>query len=487
VGLLAAAAARLPIRPAPSPGPPALVHRGLPSGFAWPQFGFDASHSGSNPAEERISPATVARLKVRFRTLLPSVADGAPAYLSGVDTAEGRRDLLYATTKAGELVAVEAGSGSVAWSAAVPPGPRYTTSSPAIDPSGVFVYSYALDGFVHRFRASDGVEITGDGWPELATRKPDVEKGSSALALATDRAGRTFLYAANGGYPGDQGDYQGHLTAIDLSSGEQRVFNAACSSRAIHFDASGSADTDCSHVQTAIWARSGAVYVAATDRVYVATGNGTFDGSQNWGDSVLALSPDAGALEDSYTPVEFDALDRTDSDLGSTVVAPIHLSTGETLGIQGGKDGLLRVLRLSKMNGSGSPGATGGEIQRVGAPGGAGVLTAPAIWSDPTGGGPWIFVANSAGVAGYQWDTASGGLVLRWSKSPGGTSPVTAGGLLFVASPALLRALDPLTGDTLWSDAGIGGIHWQSPIVAEGNLYLEDETGILTAYSIDGK
>jgi outer membrane protein assembly factor BamB len=258
-------------------------------------------------------------------------------------------------------------------------------------------------------------------------------------------------------------------------------------SRAIHFAESGSADTDCSRVQTAIWARAGAVYVADTDRVYVATGNGAFDGTQNWGDSVLALSPDAGALEDSYTPVEFDELDRSDADLGSSVAAPFHLSTGETFGLQGGKDGLLRVLRLSDLNGTGSPGATGGESQKIGAPGGAEVLTAPATWPDPGGGEPWIFVANQAGIAAYQWDAGSGGLAVRWSTSPGGTSPVTAGGVLFVASPGLLRALDPETGETLWSDAGIGGIHWQSPIVAEGNLYVEDETGHLTAYSIDGK
>jgi len=475
------------VRPAPPPDAPVGVHREAPaSRLIWSQFGFDSAHSGRNPLESAIVPGTVSRLRVRFRTALPAVADGAPAYLTGVPTASGPRDLLFATTKAGQLVAVDADSGTIAWAAFFPLGPRYTTSSPAIDPSRAFVYSYGLDGFVHRFRVSDGAEIEGDGWPELATRKPGVEKGSSALALATDGAGRTFLYMANGGYPGDQGDYQGHVTAIDLATGAQQVFNAACSGRAIHFDASGTADTDCPRVQTAIWARAGAVYVAETDRIYVATGNGVFDGAGNWGDSVLALSPDAGALLDSYTPPEFDRLDKEDLDLGSSVVASFRPSTGETLGVQVGKDGVLRVLRLSDMSGAGRTGTTGGEVQRLAAPGGAQVLTAPATSPDPGGGEPWVFVANDAGIAGYQWDAAAGGLVLRWAKTPGGTSPVTAGGLLFVASPGILRALDPATGETLWSDAGIGGIHWQSPIVIEGSLYVEDELGFLTAYSLDG-
>jgi outer membrane protein assembly factor BamB len=139
------------------------------------------------------------------------------------------------------------------------------------------------------------------------------------------------------------------------------------------------------------------------------------------------------------------------------------------------------------MSGAGRTGTTGGEVQRLGAPGGAEVLSAPATSPDPGGGEPWVFVANDVGIAGYQWDAEAGGLVLRWTKTPGGTSPVTAGGLLFVASPGLLRALDPSTGETLWSDAGIGGIHWQSPIVIGGNVYIEDELGFLTAYSLDGK
>jgi len=453
----------------------------------WPQPGFDAVHSGVNPFERTISPSNAGRLRVRFRVDLPAVADGAPAYLSEASTPEGARDLLFVTTKAGHLAAIDAGNGGGVWTRQPASGPRYTTSSPAIDPGRAWVYSYGLDGFVHRFRPGSGEEDTGGAWPQLATRKPDVEKGSSALALATDRAGRSFLYAANGGYPGDQGDYQGHVTAIDLQTGAQKVFNAACSDLAIHFDESGSASTDCAHVQNAIWARAGAVYSAATDRVYVATGNGDYDGTQNWGDSVLALAPDAGALLDSYTPVEFQHLEDVDADLGSSDIALFRPSTGEDLGVEVGKDGVLRVLRLADLSGAGEPGHTGGEIQKIGAPGGAGVLTMVASVPDPSGGEPWICVANNAGISGYQWDAGARQLVVRWTKTPGGTSPAFAGGLLFVASPRLLRALDLSTGETVWSDAGIGGIHWQSPIVAKGNVYIEDEGGFLTAYSLDGR
>jgi outer membrane protein assembly factor BamB len=50
----------------------------------------------------------------------------------------------------------------------------------------------------------------------------------------------------------------------------------------------------------------------------------------------------------------------------------------------------------------------------------------------------------------------------------------------------LIRALNPLTGDTLWSDDTLGTIHWSVPIVDNGVLYISDENNHLTAYSIGG-
>src|SRR5262249_32006969 len=157
------------------------------------------------------------------------------------------------TTKAGRIVALDARGGGILWVRQPATGPNYTTSSPAVDPNRQFVYSYGLDGFVHKYAVFDGTEITAAGWPQLATRKRDVEKGSSALSIARIADGRIFLYVANGGYPGDAGDYQGHVTSIDLATGGQRVFNAACSDKTIHFTENSGPLEDCPHKQTAVW------------------------------------------------------------------------------------------------------------------------------------------------------------------------------------------------------------------------------------------
>jgi outer membrane protein assembly factor BamB len=471
-----------------------------PTRYDWLQFNFDSAHTGANPAENILGPDNVGSLDRLFAVSLPEVADGAPAVAAQVPTAGGPRDFLFVTTKAGRLVALDAQSGAPLWSQQPATGPRYTTSSPAIDLNRQFVYSYGLDGRVHKYVILNGMEVLGGGWPQLATLKPVVEKGSSALSIAQAKDGRTFLYVANGGYPGDQGDYQGHVTAIDLASGSQKVFNANCSDRTIHFVENGSSDNDCAHVQSAIWARAGVVYDGISDRIFMATGNGDFDaniGGHDWGDSVFKLLPDGSGVNgdplDSYTPTNFQILENTDADLGSSAPAILPGPPGSryrTLAVQAGKDGLLRLLVLDDLSRQGGPGHVAGELQILAVPQGGGVLTAIAVWSNPADGAVWIFVATGSGISGLTLVVDGAGnpsLSPRWLVPRGGFSPIVANGVLYYAGNNQILALDPLTGSLLWDDTGIGGIHWESPVVANGILYITDESGRLTAYSLGGR
>ncbi len=465
--------------------------------YDWPQFGFDAAHSGNDPRESVLSRANVASLGRVFSVSLPEIADGAPVLAAAVPTSSGTKDVVFVTTKAGRVVALDARTGATLWSSTPPSGPKYTTSSPALDPDRQFVYGYALDGFVHKYGIADGHEVTGGGWPELTTKKPDVEKGSPALSFATV-AGQTYLYMPNGGYPGDQGDYQGHVTTIRLSDGSQKVFNANCSDRTIHFDENGGAD-DCPHVQSAVWARPGVVFDARTGRTYAVTGNGDFDGNaggHDWGDTVFAITPDGagsgGNPLDTYTPTDYQHLNDSDLDLGSTAPAILPISDTRVvraLAMQSGKDAQLRLLDLANLSGQGGPGQLGGEIQMVPVPQGGQVLTQPAVWTNPADGGVWVFVANAIGISGLQVLVDGAGnptLASRWNKGIVGSSPIVVNGMVFVAGSHRIAALDPTTGATLWSDAGIGSIHWESPIVANGVLYITDESGMLTAYAPGG-
>lgn len=177
--------------------------------YDWPQFNFDPQHSGNDTKETKIGPQNIGSLHQLFKISLPSVADGAPAYLSDVKTQSGTISMIFVTTKDGRIIALNAMNGDVIWTHQYGTGtyrinnrfqPTYTTSSPAIDPDREFVYSYGLDGYVHKYRVTDGAETKDGGWPELCTLKPFDEKGLLALAIATVKNGNSYLYVANGGY-----------------------------------------------------------------------------------------------------------------------------------------------------------------------------------------------------------------------------------------------------------------------------------------------
>ncbi|MFI5277587.1 MAG: PQQ-binding-like beta-propeller repeat protein, partial [Ktedonobacterales bacterium] len=64
--------------------------------------------------------------------------------------------------------------------------------------------------------------------------------------------------------------------------------------------------------------------------------------------------------------------------------------------------------------------------------------------------------------------------------------------MLFAAGSGALRAFDPTTGHVLWSsdqasaNGSIGSIHWESPIVVGGAVYIADENGAITCYGLRG-
>lgn len=401
------------------------------SPYNWLQFNDDATHSGAhsgtNALETTLTAANVGGLTQVFRVPIATNIDGALAYLHGATVGSTSRDLLFGNEKDGLVVVFDANSGALLYSTRfVTPNtcfhdgnqPCHTTSTPAIDPNLQYVYVYGLDGYVHKIHIGDWAEVRGGGWPELATRKPQDEKGSSALSLARTNGGQTYLYVSSGGYPGDSGDYQGHVTAINLADGSQRVFNALCSNTLSagappHIDYRNTTPpgaSSCGHNQSAVWGRPGVVHDPDTDKIYFSTGNGEcVPTSFSWGDSVLALKPDGsgevangqpdGNPIDSYTapsgPAGVDGtcanLQSRDADLGSTSPAILPVAAGLNseyghVAVQGGKDSKLRLLNLDNLSNQAGPGHFGGEFSMIGVPQGGEVLSAPAVWVQPGSG-----------------------------------------------------------------------------------------------------
>jgi len=237
----------------------------------------------------------------------------------------------------------------------------------------------------------------------------------------------------------------------------------------------------CKSSRSAIWGRAGAIIDPSTGNIFVATGNGPYNGRTDWGDSLIELDPDATTVLGNYTPSTNATLNNQDLDLGSS--SPVLL--GPDVVAQGGKDALIRLLGIAAI--AGAAPRVGNELQTVPTPSRNDLFTAPAVWHD--GAETWLFAAD--GGATTAWRLVNGQLAQVWSNPTGGTSPVVAGRLLFVYNPnGGLRVYDPKTGNQI-ANLPCGGGHWNSPIVVDGRIALPEgdanahaTSGVLNIWSL---
>ena len=396
-------------------------------------------------AQEGITAANVHSLK-RQQVAIDGTVDAAAIHVGGV---------LFVTTTYGKTLAIDAASGAIRWQYTPPEygswagSYRLTTATPVADRDRAYIYAASPDGRIQKLAVRDGRVV----WSSAITNLPRREKIASPLKYFRGR-----VIATTGGYIGDASPYQGHVAVLDGASGRLlHVWNSLCSDRPGLLD-----PASCPASGSAIWGRAGAVIDSSTGSIFVATGNGPWDGRTNWGDAVVELDSSATRLLGNYTPVNTAELEASDADLGST--SPVLL--GGNLIAQGGKDGSIRLLDWRQMRGTAPH--RGGERQVV--PSSAARFTAPAVLRTATATS--LFAADNGGTAA--WTFVGGELRPLWRNGNSGTSPVVAGGLLFVYDPGGgLRVYDPATGREL-AKLECGGGHWNSPIVADGMIALPE-------------
>jgi outer membrane protein assembly factor BamB len=456
----------------------------------WPQFGYSDQRSNDGPGRTGITSATLKHLQHRT-VQLPGTVDSSAIELNAV-TVKGRvRDVIVVTTSYGRTLAIDARTGATLWEytpsdiGSYAGSAQFTTASPTADPNHRDVYATTPDGEVHKLLLATGREVRSGRWPARVTLDPTHEKLASPPSIDG-----SHLIVVTDGYVGDIPPYQGHVVEISRATGRiQAVFNSLCSNVRHLMHPSSCPDSD-----SAIWGRAGAV-VEPNGNILVATSNGestqttTFNGRTNWSDSVLELSPQGLRLLHNWTPTDQLHLTQDDLDLGSTSPA---LLSGD-LAVQGGKSGELSLVDLKKLDGTSGPAGprTGGELQTIEAPGSTDVFSQPAVATiDRT---TYVFVTTSGGTAAYR--LAGRRLSVAWTDSTPGTSPVLAGGLLYVydETDGALVIRSPSTGRQLAS-LPTGKGHWNSPIVAAGQIILPTgnandhaSSGALDIYHLPGR
>jgi hypothetical protein len=187
--------------------------------------------------------------------------------------------------------------------------------------------------------------------------------------------------------------------------------------------------------QAGIWMSDQAPPADANGNIFISTGNGDFDGVNNFGESFLKLSPNGTnnmSVASWFTPYNWSSLNGSDADLGS---GGILLIPGTSLMLSGGKAGWLYVVNRDNMGGlSGSTTADTNIVQSWSISGHS-VHGGPVWWQGASGSFAYIWAASSDRLRQYQF---SGGLfnttpfaqstTIGGSGQPGGVLSLSANG-----------------------------------------------------------
>jgi outer membrane protein assembly factor BamB len=422
----------------------------------WPMFGGDVQSTDANPRPTGITAANVAQLK-RTQVRLDGTVDASVIFLQNVSIHGADHTAVFLTTTYGKTLALDARSGAVLWEFTPPSYPalagsrQITNSTPAADSDRQFIYAASPDGYIQKLAISDGRPV----WRTEVTKLAQREKIASPLKVF---AGHVIVVTA--GYIGDRRPYQGHVAVLDGKSGQLlQVWNSLCSDRSGLID-----PNSCPQSQSAIWGRAGAVIDSHSGSMLIATGNGPWNGTTDWGDALIEIDGGATKMLGNYTPENTAELESRDLDLGSTSPA---LLGGDYLA-QGGKDGKIRLLSRKAL--AGDAAHKGRELQTVPTPSGTDLFAQPAVWEHD--GRTWMFAADNGGTAA--WELKSGKLEQRWKNQTGGTSPFEADGLLFVYARAGGLNVYAAESGAHVATLECGPGHWSSPVVVAGEIFLPE-------------
>ncbi len=244
----------------------------------------------------------------------------------------------------------------------------------------------------------------------------------------------------------------------------------------------------------------------AAGDIYVASGNGSFDSSNDWGDSLLKLSPATSGLAvlDSFTPSIQAFLDSQDFDFGSGGVLLLPDSAGTVLhphlANAVDKEGNVYLADRNNLGGY-TLGGPDHVVNKIAI--GTRLYSTPTYWQNSSTS--WLYICgDGTPLQAYNFSAFANGeaatLTSQTTESftfPGTTPVISANGMnggtiwtldnsAFASSmPAVLHAYDATnlraelySSATVRSDAAGGAVKFTVPTVFNGKVYVGTQTEI---------
>jgi hypothetical protein len=503
----------------------------------------DVARTGQNIQETILTPANVnsSQFGKLFSVPVDGVVYAQPLYLSGVNVAGGTHNVLYIETEHDSVYAIDADSGAVyAQVSLIPAGGSTQNSSsdigcgdlvpevgitgtPVIDPAtgtlyviasskvngSFFQYLHALDVATLSEKLGGPVNIQasvpGTGYDSsggVVTFNARLENQRAALLLEN-----------------------GHVIAgwsshcdIDPWHGWVISYGAATLAQEAAFN------TSPNDGRNGVWMSGGGAAADASGNIYFATGNGSWNGTSDYGDSIVKLGPPANGsfpVLDYFTPYNQGTLDADDTDLasGGLVLLPA-LPSGQQLLAQQGKQGTIYLLDINKLGGycpnlNLNPPCTNSDPNAVAEIMGA----SPGIWGSPAyWNGNLYWTGANDNIKAYSFNATNPHFI--------STSPTSVSAQIFAFSAptpvisangnanAILWALDGSADDSTCDGGGSAclglyaydatnlanllytsaqaannrdspgvAVKFEKPIVANGKVYVGTQSSV-TAYGL---
>ena len=493
---------------------------------------YDSPRTGANLSETKL---TTANVNVgRFAKLYSLPVDGAvyaqPLYVKGVTIGTSVRNVLYVATMNDKVYAFDADSPSTA-----PLWQRDFTSPPAVTPvpiTDIVAPDRNIVGNVG-IQGTPVIDLAGQTLYLVARTKESSQyvQRFHAMSITTGQERAGSPVTITGSVPGKALDGTGSVVTFDPKVHVQRAGLALTNgvvlvAWAAHedvtpshgwlmgFDASSLAPVSVFAVTPdaylgGIWQGGRAPAIDGAGNVYVATGNGKWDGVRNFGNSVLkfAVSRSGLTLLDYFTPANEADLTAADDDLSGS---GFTLLPGTDLLLGGGKEGVLYLLNKDSL-GHKLSGDTQ-VVQKMPVNGGH-VMGGPVYWNSSAGALVYNWSENDV-IKSYRLSSgllsavpyAQGSVVSP--GHPGGSLTLSANasvahtGIVWASMPTsqdgmhgrvagILRAYDAETLAEIWnSDQNASRdrlgtlMKFVPPVVVNGRVYLPNQDNQIAVYGL---
>ena len=435
----------------------------------------DLSRSGANTLEAILTPANVN--SANFGKLFTDNVDGQvyaqPLLVENVSISGGTHNVVFVCTENNSIYAFDADTGGITYwhiNLGTPYSPTCTDLIPVVGITGTPVINLSSGTLYDDTKLATG--------PTEKLHALDITTGAEKFGGPVTIAAVNFSASIEHQRPGllllngvvylgfgshcDGGSYHGFVLG----------YNATNLSQLYSFNVTSTGS------QGAVWCGGMAPAADSSGNIYISTANGTFDGSTNFGESMVKLNSHL-VVQDYATPTNWSTLNSEDRDFGSggVVLLPPHYAVGM------GKDGNIYLANTASM------GHLGNFTQVFAAQSeGDTVGPSPVYWQGP--GLQYIFALHSnsktksfaftgtsvnttaLGTAAFQHSDRCGGL----SLSANGT---TNGVLWEIGSDSNLRAYDAANAlKLLWTGSVGTYVKMTCPTIANGKVYVGTSTNL---------